>query len=100
MQLAQRRSGLSNCFGGETRQRLIPLGDGIRYERLEPERQAIRARAVATSFPKAIDELGQWSDPFVRSSNEWISGDLFVRPNVTYGSTSRKDHSGSLRNGR
>lgn len=64
---AERRGGLCNRLGRATRERFVPVADGIRNERLESEGLSVAAGAIAAAFPKAVNELRQRIDPFVRA---------------------------------
>ncbi len=63
LELAQCGGRSGDGLRGATGERLVPVRDRVGYERLEAERLAVTASAVAATFPETVDELGQRSDP-------------------------------------
>jgi hypothetical protein len=63
LELAQRGGRSSDGLRGATGERSVPVRDRVGYERLEAERLAVSASAVAATLPETVDELGQRKGP-------------------------------------
>jgi hypothetical protein len=73
VQFAEGRGGASYRLGRWASERCVPAADRVGDERVEAERPAVSAGAVAAAFPEAINELG---DRTILSSARSLRKDL------------------------
>jgi hypothetical protein len=89
-----RGDGLSGAAGNGP----VPLSDGVRDERVVPERLAVTAGAVTATFPKTIDELGRQRTLSCVVPVRKETSKSFRNATVREGFRLRKDSERSFRN--